>query len=318
MKIAILGAGAMGCRIGASLYKAGYDVNLIDEWEEHIKEIQLNGLKIQNEEKIENLRIKAFLPKEEEFNTDLIILLTKPHRTDYILEECKGYISNKTTVLSLQNGLGNIKKINNYVSINQMIMGVTTYSAKLKKPGLVEISGTGYINLGVLNDNQTKKPSNLIQTVLLLFNNALLNVDYSENVLQSIWEKAAFNSVLNPLCSLTESPVKIIGQSSLTKNMIDNILEEIIKVAKKESVFLNKQSVIEKINIATDQNVSGNHYTSMYNDLKNARPTEIDYLNGEIVKLAKKYKMNVPYNEMIYNLIKVLEMKRLSEFDSII
>ncbi|MFB4162415.1 ketopantoate reductase family protein [Alteribacillus sp. JSM 102045] len=106
--------------------------------------------------------------------------------------------------------------------------------------------------------------------------------------MQSIWQKAAFNSVLNPLCTLMQSPVAAEGSYSGIDSILEELLHKILMVAEAEGVPLEKEKIKQIIHGVFDPDMSGKHISSMYHDIQNSRKTEIEYLNGAILEKAEK------------------------------
>jgi len=306
MKIAIVGSGAMGCRFGSMLFESGNDVLLVDGWKDHVEAINRDGLKIIRESGTHIQRIRAAYPHEASGEVDLFIVFTKAMQTDSMVRSCQQLVGNHTRVLTLQNGLGNIETLEKYVSRNRLIAGVTTFGTELLKPGTIQALGSGNIQIMQADGKVTKEIQNITDTM----NGAGMNVEISPNALISIWNKVAFNCVLNTLCTLMKNTVGAVGSYSQIEQVIADIVDEIVLVAEKENISLNKQEIINMIIHVFDPNMAGNHLPSMLQDMENGRPTEIDYLNGAIVKKAEAYQIPVPTNRLIMHLIKMMEETR--------
>lgn len=303
MNITIVGAGAMGSRFGSALFNGGYEVSLLDTWKKHIEEINRNQLKIENEKGTMNVPIHASLPEENKQKADLIIIFTKSTATEEMIKRCLHLVTRETKVLTLQNGIGNIEILSKYIPKKQLFAGTTTYTANLKEPGYVAAYGSGDIEIMHVDGERLDEAKKIVS----LFNDSGLRTTLSSNVIKSIWEKTAFNSVLNTLCTLTSSTVRIVGSYDSIEVIINGVLNEIELVANAELVQFDKQKVKDTINGVFDPTMSGNHYSSMYHDIQNGRKTEIEYLNGAIIQKAKKFNIPVQYNTLLFHLIKMLE-----------
>lgn len=308
MKIIIAGAGAMGSRFGSALVNSGCQVTLVDNWQKHIDKINQNGLIVTNEAGSSQVSIRASLPEGCCEKADLVIFFTKSMQTESMIKSCLHLLTEKTDVLTLQNGIGNIEVLSKYLSKNQLFAGTTTYAANLAEPGTVEAFGSGTIEIMHVNGERKEQAEKIVS----LLNKAGLRTELSVDVIKSIWEKAAFNSVLNPLCTLTSSTVGIIGTYGGIADVVSEILKEVELVAHAEGVSLDRQKVMHVIDSVFDPAMSGHHYSSMYHDIQKGRPTEIDFLNGAIIQKAQKHKISVPYNTLIYHLIKMVENKHSS------
>lgn len=306
MKIAIAGSGAMGCRFGSMLDDAGNNVLLVDSWFEHVKAINNKGLEIVDENGSRYKKMTAIFPEEAFGEVDLLIVFTKAMQTDSMVNSCKQLIGENTRVLTLQNGLGNIENLEKYVPRDRLIAGVTTFGTELLGPGKIQALGSGEVQIMQVNGEIT----NEIREIATIMNQAGLNVEISPDVFVSIWKKVAFNCVLNPLCTLMGSTVGTVGSYTAINEVIHQIIDEIILVAQAERVKLEKSEIVEMITNVFDPSMSGNHIPSMLQDIENGRKTEIDYLNGAIVKRAESYRIPVPVNLLISNLIQMMEETR--------
>ncbi|MFD1360845.1 ketopantoate reductase family protein [Lentibacillus salinarum] len=303
MNIAIAGSGAMGCRFGSMLDESGNSVLLVDNWKEHIETINNRGLTIINESGTHNQKITACIPEEAGDKVDLLIVFTKAMHTESMVNRCQKLIGENTRVVTLQNGLGNIETLEKYVPRNRIIAGVTTFGTELLGPGEIQALGSGRVQIMQADREETKE----IQEVAYIMNEAGMNVEISANVSVSIWNKVAFNCVLNTLCTLMRDTVSAVGSYSEINDVINEIIDEIILVAGEEEIYLNKDSIMNMITAVFDLKMSGNHLPSMHQDMVNRRKTEIDFLNGAIVKKADLYQISVPVNRFIVHLIKMME-----------
>lgn len=306
MKIAIAGSGAMGCRFGSLLHAAGNDVLLLDEWAEHVELINNKGLQIVNEDGVYTQKIKASFPFEADGEVELLIVFTKAMQTASMIKSCQQLIGEKTKVLTLQNGLGNIEELGKYVPENRLLAGVTTFGTELLGPGKIQALGSGSVQMMQVDGEVTKET----EAIVNVMNKAGMNVEISSNVIVSIWNKVAFNCVLNTLCTLVKNTVGAVGSYSEINEVISQIVDEIILVAHAEQIQLDKDEIVNMIINVFDPSMSGNHLPSMLQDMENKRKTEIDFLNGAIVKKAEIHQIPVPVNRLISHLITMMEETR--------
>ena len=303
MKIAIAGSGAMGSRFGYMLHQSGNDVLLVDKWDEHIHEINHCGLTVINEEGRKISKMKALRPEETTKKVELLIVFTKAMDTDLMLSSCTKIIGEKTRVLTLQNGLGNIETLERYVTKDRVLAGVTTFGTELIGPGKIQALGSGTVQITQVDGKITEE----VEQIAAIMNDAGMNADVSANALTSIWNKVAFNCVLNTVCTLMNDTVSAVGSYSQVNEVIEAIIDEIILVAEREEIRLNQDEITNMITEVFDPRMSGNHLPSMVQDMENGRKTEIDYLNGAIVSKGEKYGIPVPVNRIITHFIKMME-----------
>lgn len=308
-KIGIAGAGAMGGRIGVSIKKAGYDVTLIDNWEEHINRINDKGLEVQTETKVYSVEIPAVVTKDVSDKFDLIIILTKAMEAESMLQQLQDSdcIHKETAILSMMNGLVHDDRLSKFVPISQIYLAVTMWTAGLRGPGQILLEGAGAIDFQRADGREDVRTEHILK----ILNKAELNAQISDDVFKAIWSKATLNSVLNPLCTILDKRIHGFGSYQNSRQMILPLIEEIIKVARSKGVYLDSEMLLSKIESAYSKIKQGLHYPSMHQDLYNGRLTEIDYLNGQIAAYGKENNIPTPLNLMVTHLIHQLEMKKV-------
>lgn len=293
----IAGSGAMGCRFGYQLHKKGNEVILLDMWEDHIKAIKENGLNIKGD-KEDNIKIEIMKPSEATRKADLIILFTKAMQLPTMLESIKPIIEDDTKVLCLLNGLGHEDVMKQYLPEKNILLGVTVWTAGLKNPGEVLLTGTGSVNLQSID----KAGEDEARKIVEILNDAELNVTYDEDVLPSIWRKACVNGTMNSTCALQDATIGEFFASEEAKRVVDTIISEFVAVGEASGVKLNEKEIsdyVYKTSVAAAE-----HYPSMHQDLvQNHRLTEIDYINGAVARKGKELGIETPYCQMITDLI---------------
>lgn len=300
MKIAVIGAGAMGSRFGYMLQQFGNDVFLVDTWKEHVNTINKNGLLIEENNKLNSIKIPIFLPEEAIEIPELIILFTKSMGLKSMLKSINKIIGKNTKVLCLLNGLGHSETISEFVDMKNIFMGVTLWTSELIGPGHVKLTGSGNLEIQNLDPTMEDTAKKICQTL----NNANLNAVYSKNVVLSIWKKACINGVLNSTCTILDCNIEEFGQLKNSKKIITKIIQEFSQIANKYNIFLNIDEIIKNVEQTYDPNEAGEHFPSMHQDLiQNHRLTEIDYINGYISKKGKEFDISTPYNDLLTMLI---------------
>lgn len=297
----IAGAGAMGCRFGYQLQKAGYDVVLLDMWEDHIKAIKENGLQVEGDIN-DNVKMEIMKPTEATKEADYIILFTKAMQLPTMLESIQQIIGENTKVLCLLNGLGHEDVIKQYIPEKDIIMGVTVWTAGLKGPGKVHLSATGTVNLQAIDESGKEGAEKLVD----MMNDAKLNVTYDEDVLPSIWRKACVNGTMNSNCALLDCTIGELFATEEGLRVVKEIIHEFVLVGEASGVKLDEQEITDYVMHTSE--VAAAHYPSMHQDLvQNHRPTEIDYLNGAVARKGKEFGIDTPYCELITDLIHTKE-----------
>lgn len=303
MKIIIAGAGAMGSRFGLMLHQAGNEVVLIDGWQEHIDLIKEHGLRanFNGEEVAEKIAIYHQNELETlDFSADLVILFTKAMQLDAMMQSIKSMVGDQTKVLCLLNGIGHEDVIKQYVPLSNILLGNTMWTAGLEGPGKAKLFGNGTIDLQNLG-TEGKSSANEVIEVL---NEAKLNARYSDNILSSIYKKACVNGTMNGLCTILDSNMASFGETSVADAIVESIVAEFAQVAAYEKAELNVPEVLAQIKTCYNRETIGLHHPSMYQDLIiNNRLTEIDYINGAIVRKGREYGIETPYCQFLTQLV---------------
>lgn len=303
MKIAVIGAGAMGCRFGSALHNAGAEVWLFDIWKEHIDRIRTNGLIIHNEKETQNIKIEASSEMKMIPKPDLIMIFTKATHTENALKEALKIIDKDTIILTLQNGLGNIETISKHVNKENIIAGITNYASDMIGPGEIEAKGSGITKIMHLGNNA----KNLTHEIYELLNTGGIKTEISSDIMADIWEKVAFNTALNTTTALTFLTVGDLGNTAEGVELAKDIAEEVTSVALKKGINADVKSVHKAIKSVFNPEMSGNHKTSMLQDRLFKRETEIETICGSVLMEAQRNDVVVPHIDTVYKLIKIIE-----------
>jgi 2-dehydropantoate 2-reductase len=299
MNIVILGAGAIGSLFGALLSKKN-NALLIGRTP-HIQAITENGLIITGKT---NMAVK--IPAENSikkvtFSPDLLILTVKSYDTETAIKEAKSIIDDSTIVLSLQNGLDNIDKIEKIVSRERIIAGVTTHGVFFSRPGVIRHTGKGHTILGELDGKKTGR----IKNIARIFNEVGTDTKISSDIIREIWVKAIINSSINPLTTIFQCKNGYLLENPILDNIVKKVCMESTTIANKEGLHLSFQNMLKKTKEVT-QNTADN-YSSMLQSFRKGKKTEINSINGMLVEIGKNHGMSPLMNEIsIYSIKHVL------------
>lgn len=301
MNIAVIGAGAMGTLFGGRLAQAGNSVTLVDVSPAVIDAVNSNGILLEDEAGEHRIPATAMRGESLTAPQDLVILFTKTIYSRAALEGARGCIGSKTVVLTLQNGLGNAELVGEFVNEDQVLVGVTNYASDVLGPAHVRTQGGGYVRLMSANGKMSKAVTAVNDALL----QAGFNSEISPDVSVAIWEKVAFNAALNSTTALCRVPCGGIGAVEQGREIAFEIVRETSRVAQAYGVHADAERVIESIKYSFVHHKD--HYTSMAQDVQRGRRTEVDFINGQIVKRAEAKGIDVPYVRAVYDLLKVVE-----------
>ena len=296
MNIVVLGAGAIGSLFGALLSNKN-NVILIGRTS-HVNAIRKNGLSIDGKTQL-NVNVSAVDSVDTvPFSVDLLIVTVKSYDTKSAIDQAKQIIHDKTVVLSLQNGLDNIKAIEHVVERRQIIAGVTTHGAFFSKPGCIKHTGAGKTILGELDGESSERIKN-IETV---FNQVGIKAIVSENIIKEIWVKAVINSCINPLTAFFGCRNGYILENPILEKIVENVCEESTSVANAYGVKLSYQDLVNQTKEVIRE--TSENYSSMLQSVRKGKKTEIDSINGALVNIGRTYSIDVPLNEILVSLVK--------------
>jgi 2-dehydropantoate 2-reductase len=301
IRISILGAGAMGSLFGGLLAEAGHKVELLDVNPAQIAAVREHGLLVRNDAGERRLALSILRPEEARTQPDWLIVFTKAMHTQGALESARHLIGPQTRLLSLQNGLGNAEKLMAFADASRIAIGMTTVPADLVAPGEVHSHGPSKTRV-VMVDGRDDDGLAALVTAL---NAAGLPCAVDPEAIVAIWEKVAFNVALNSLCAVTQRTVGALGNATDGRALAHAVAHEVLAVAQAEGLAVSPERAHATIDHALDHH--GGHKPSMLQDLLARRRTEIETLNGAVVRAAERHGIAAPRTEALYALVKMAE-----------
>jgi 2-dehydropantoate 2-reductase len=295
MNIVILGAGAIGSLFGALLSKKN-NVTLIGRTS-HVKAIRKNSLKIEGNTRF-NKRIPAMNSVDGIRNhPDLLIITVKSYDTKAVLVNAKKIIDDKTVIISLQNGLDNIDKIEKIVKRTRIIAGITTHGSIFIKPGHIKHTGNGITIFGEIDGKKTERISKIVG----LFNEAGIESKISKNIIKEIWIKTIINSSINPLTTIFQCKNGYLLENPILEKIVEKVCKESTNIANSENFNLSFEKMF-KITKEVIENTSEN-YSSMLQSFKKGKKLEIDSINLKLVNIGRMNDVDMTLNDILISLV---------------
>jgi 2-dehydropantoate 2-reductase len=291
----------MGTLFGGRLAQAGNNVTMVDVNPSVIDSINARGIILEDEEGTHQIPAAACRGDELEEPQDLVLLFTKTMYSRAALESAKGFIGSGTTVLTLQNGLGNIELIEGFVGRSQILAGVTNYASDVTGPGTIRTEGAGFVRF--YSADGKMRPA--VAAVGDALAKAGFAAEIFPDVLAAIWEKAAFNAAINSTCALAQVPCGGIGKVAEGRDLAFQIAREAASVAQASGIGASQDRVISSLEYSFVHHKD--HYPSMAQDVMKKRRTEIGSINGEIVRQGEAKGIPVPFTKAVFELMKVVE-----------
>ena len=306
MKIAIIGAGAMGCIYGARLsVLSKTPVYLLDIWQEHLDAINREGILLEEGGVFHAYtNVRAISDPKEAGVQDLVLVFVKSTMTQQAIGSNVSMIGPDTVVLTLQNGLGNIDALLEVVPKERILAGTTAHGGTLLGPGKVRHAGKGKTYIGEI----TGQISPRAQEIANLFNEAQLDTEISDNGLGLVWGKLISNVGINALTAITGLLNGQILENSATEELMTLAVLEAKAVADALGIQLSYSDPVEHTR-ALCRGTAPNR-SSMLQDVTAGRKTEIDMINGASVREGIRLHIPTPINLALTNLIKALESKK--------
>jgi 2-dehydropantoate 2-reductase len=302
MKIAVVGAGAMGSLFGALLAESGADVCLVDVWQAHVDKINADGLLIESGGQHRSVALTAATDPEIVAGAQLVIVFVKSTQTAAAAATAAGLVDTDGTVLTLQNGMGNAEALASEIDPEQIIVGTTSHGATLLDPGSIRHAGSGPTLIGPL----IKGPNGhqRAEAVATYCSNALIATDVSEEVLPVLWGKLIVNVGINAITALTGIKNGQILDLEATAALSRAAVEEAIAVAYAQDIPIREDAVNHVLEIAR---ATAANRSSMGQDVDKHQATEIEAINGYVVREAGRLGVAAPVNQTLTALIKTLE-----------
>ena len=304
-RIAVMGAGAIGSVIGGMLALNGHKVTLIGR-RSHMDHIKNHGLHIKGiwgDHLVKDIDSTTFPPKEFQ---DIVFLTVKSFDTASAARESLPMVGPDTIVVSMQNGLGNIETLAGIVGKKKAVGAMAIFGAILSGPGCVEVTVIASEALvGEMDGTLTPR----VEAIAHMLDCAGIPARTSNNIMRDIWHKALYNIALNPLSAIFQVPYGQIADNPHARWLVEQMISEAFQVARATGIDLGFTSPGEYLNILWTRQLppTREHRSSMLQDIMRGKRTEIDHINGAVVKLGAEQGIETPYNCAIVRIVKARE-----------
>ncbi|MEK6243448.1 MAG: ketopantoate reductase family protein [Pseudomonadota bacterium] len=302
MRVAVLGAGAVGCFFGGMLARAGHHVTLIGR-PAHVEVFRKSGLHFEGLKFNEHVPVEASTEAAAVRGARLILFCVKSTDTEQAAAQIAPFLDDDSLVVNLQNGVDNSERIRARVS-RPVIPAVVYVATEMAGPGHLKHHGRGDLVIGSLDG---KVSVEFLEEIKRTFEAAAVPVTISGNVAGELWAKLVVNCAYNALSAITQLPYgKMIAGAGIRETMRD-VIEETLAVAKASGVTMAPDLLARTYKIAE---AMPTQYSSTAQDLARGKPTEIDHLNGYVVRKGEKLGVPTPANRVLHALVKLMETKQ--------
>jgi 2-dehydropantoate 2-reductase len=303
MRIYMIGSGAMGGLYGGLLARAGYDVTLIDPREDHIGKIKTEGLTLEGMRGTHVIRVAAQRDGAGLAPADLAIIFTDANATREAARLARQLLKPDGFALTLQNGIGNVEALVAELGKQRVIAGVSMNSAANPASGRSAYTNVGMTSIGELDGSSTQR----VKQVADMLNKAEIPTEIIPDPMNWIWGKFVLNCGINALTAITGLRSGEIYRTPEVSALQDRVIDEIMAVVDRKQLKLPEKNPRQKIK---DHCRVRYNKPSMMQHIEQGRRTEIDALNGALVREAKSLGIAVPYNEAVVAVVKGLEKSR--------
>ncbi|HWS75579.1 MAG TPA: 2-dehydropantoate 2-reductase [Quisquiliibacterium sp.] len=305
-RIAVFGAGAVGCFHGARFAQAGAPVVLIGR-PGHVQAIRDRGLLFESAGERRRIAIEASTDARAVADADLVLLCVKTRDTASAAAELAGRMRAGAILVSLQNGVENVALIREASGLDPMA-AVVYVAASMPAPGHLRHAGRGDLVLGEFGPPPagTQRAPDRVRNVAALFERAGVPCPVSDDVRVDLWIKLVMNCAMNPVSALGRSRYGRMIDDAPTRSLLRAVVEECVAVARAEGVRLPSADRLHAAVLELGEAMR-EASSSTAQDLQAGRPTEIDALNGYVARRADAQGVAAPVNRSLHTLVKLLE-----------
>jgi 2-dehydropantoate 2-reductase len=309
MQVAVIGAGNMGCVYGANLARVGEQVTLIDVWEEHVRQIQAFGLRMDGLHGTFSATVGATTNPAEAPKADAAVICVNAYNTPDAARAARIVLKDGGYALTLQNGVGNVEILAQVLGPARVMAGLSFHSGDLKAPGHVTHTNQGPTYLGELDRSRSPR----LTAMADLFARAGLEPVLEPDIMVTIWSKFVHNCAINAICAITDLRPGHIREVPELDEFQSRIIAETVVLVQAKGVTLPDPDPLQTIKAYCAKKF---HRVSMLQHLDRGRRTEIDALNGYVARESRKLGLDAPYSEALTMLMHGRQYRPASQPES--
>ena len=299
MHFLVVGPGAMGCLFAAGLKRAGYEVTLLDYLPERARQINNQGVIVQGVTGEYNVKVPAVV-NEISIQPDVVLICVKSYTTKQAAEKIKSWLSPEAFVVTLQNGVGNLEILEEIFGKKKVFGGITAQGSTLLGPGKIRHAGQGETIIGPEED-----PDSPLERIVSAFNTAGFNTRSIKNVVDLIWGKLIINVGINSLSAITRLKNGRLAELNGTRRVMETAVKEAVAVAAAKNIQLPYPDPFGRVmEVCRD---TAENIASMLQDVLKQRMTEVDFINGAIVREGIALGIPTPVNHTLTCLVKTIQ-----------
>jgi 2-dehydropantoate 2-reductase len=313
MRIAVMGAGSIGLLLAAKLSVVTETLEIITRTEEQAAAIRKEGISIDEESAIQADKFEVisyetkFVKRQERPDLHFLVLAVKQSAiNNELLAFILNYITPHTTIICFQNGMGHVDKLLAHLDKERILLAVTTEGARKTDLFQVTHTGSGITELGYSSQDVGENAANAQKIFADVMIRAGFEISLSKNMGIKVWSKLIINAVINPLTAVLKVRNGELLQTPSCKALMLALFNEGISVARSNQVELPDNLWETILQVCK---LTANNQSSMLQDILHRRSTEIDSINGTLLRIAEQRKLVLPVNQAVYHMVKALENK---------
>ena len=303
MKIAIAGAGAVGCHYGSLLQHSGCDVVFLARGP-HLQAMQTTGLKHESLDWQTELSVRAGCDPSIVADANVVMITCKTTGLDDMCRQLVDYVPANALLVTLQNGVQAPDIVAEYFPDQSIVAGSAFIGARIEAPGYVVHSAAGHIRLGLWQHNNDPDIESKLESLLSHLQQAGVDARRVTDAKQLLWNKMLWNCGFNAITALTRRYTRDIANEESTAQLAQAAMLETVSLAEAMGVNLPEHAAEKQLAISQKL---GPVKTSMWQDIEQARPSEIDAMNGYISDTAAELGHKAPANHMLATLVRALD-----------
>jgi 2-dehydropantoate 2-reductase len=301
LRVAVLGAGAVGCYFGGMLARAGHAVTLIGR-PAHVQAFQARSLRFEGLAFDETIPVGASTEPGAVRGCRLVLFCVKSNDTEAAGAQIAPFLDADALVVNLQNGVDNAERLQARIA-PPVIPAAVYVATEMAGPGHLKHHGRGDL---VIGDPTGKAPPGALARIKGWFDGAGVPVTVSDNVMGELWAKLVVNCAYNALSAITQLPYGRMIEGAGVRELMRDVVEETLAVAKASGVAMAPDLLARTYRIAE---AMPTQYSSTAQDLARGKPTEIEHLNGFVLRRGAARGIPTPVNRALYALVRLLESK---------
>ena len=301
MKIVIAGPGAMGSLFASYLAKSKEEIWLLDKDKARAEKLNQRGINIEGVSGNWQTKVRVSADPKEIGKTDVLLVCVKSYDTKGLINYARPIIDINCPVLTLQNGIGNVEVISEVVGGQNVFAGITSQGANLVEPGRLKHAGFGETIIGSLDGRLTSH----LRDIRQLFNSVGIPTRLSRDIKGALWSKLIINVGINALTAIAHLRNGRLLDFEGTRAIMRQAVAEATKIAKRKRIKLQFDDPLAKVEAVCS--ATANNISSMLADVLKKKRTEIDFINGVIVRQGQSLGIPVLVNSLLVDLIKTIE-----------